>query len=429
MSEHELEKLLGGFAADTLTPEERQKLFEAALEEQQLFNTLANEQALKELLTDPVVRRRLLDAFPQTSLSPLSGSFSWWEWFRRPVGLTFAGGLAAAIVAVVIGTKVYQDSLKQAAQSVATEEARPTASPAPAPPASQPSRPSVVEPQPKARESAGPTKEKDALRDKIVKQKRPSTAPSQSQEQRASEGAGDRVQRNEPDAVRKQADAPVAQTSAPLAGVAASSSARALFYERGATRADEPAMAGEKGRARLEQKAERFAAPGNAAGSTARLKPLGLRYSFVVRGNDGEDREVDATAALKYSAQARLTVEANQDAYLQILKTVGAASAQLFYPRGGARTSLPIVAGKRYEVPLPASAESEPATLIVRLSREPLQEVERQEAGSTTRLSPDLLIESVAPGGASGSQELATYVITLDPAPTAQIAVERLLSR
>ena len=210
MSEHELEKLLGGFAADTLTPEERQKLFEAALQEQQLFNALADEQALKELLTDPVVRRRLLDAFPQTSLSRSSGSLSWWEWLRRPAGLTFAGGLAAVVVAIVIGTKIYQDSLKQAAQSVATEEARPTASRAPAPPTSQPARPSIVEPQPKARESAGPTKEKDALRDKMAKQERPSTPPSEPQEQRASESAGDRVQRTEPDEVRKQADAPVA---------------------------------------------------------------------------------------------------------------------------------------------------------------------------------------------------------------------------
>lgn len=49
MSEHDLEKLLGGFAADTLTPEEKQTFYTAALQDQQLFNTLADEQALKEL--------------------------------------------------------------------------------------------------------------------------------------------------------------------------------------------------------------------------------------------------------------------------------------------------------------------------------------------------------------------------------------------
>ena len=87
MAEHELEKLLGGFAADTLTPEERQKLFTAALQDQQLFNALADEQALKELLTDPIVRRRLLDVLQQTSPSRAGGSLSWLDWFRRPTGL------------------------------------------------------------------------------------------------------------------------------------------------------------------------------------------------------------------------------------------------------------------------------------------------------------------------------------------------------
>ncbi len=65
MSEHDLEKLLGGFAADTLTPEEKQTLYTAVLQDQQLFNALADEQALKELLADPDVRRRLLALLEQ----------------------------------------------------------------------------------------------------------------------------------------------------------------------------------------------------------------------------------------------------------------------------------------------------------------------------------------------------------------------------
>ena len=69
MSEHDFEKLLGGFAADTLTPEEKQTLYTAALQDQQLFNALADEQALKELLADPDVRRRLLASLEQKSAS------------------------------------------------------------------------------------------------------------------------------------------------------------------------------------------------------------------------------------------------------------------------------------------------------------------------------------------------------------------------
>ena len=69
MSEQDLEKLLGGFAADTLTSGEKQSLFTAALQDQQLFNALANEQALKELLCNPDVRRRLLASLEQKSAS------------------------------------------------------------------------------------------------------------------------------------------------------------------------------------------------------------------------------------------------------------------------------------------------------------------------------------------------------------------------
>ena len=95
MSEHDLEKLLGGFAADTLTSEEKQSLFTAALQDQQLFNALADEQALKELLADPDVRRRLLASLEeQKSASGAGGSLSWLDWFRRPAGLAIAGGLA-----------------------------------------------------------------------------------------------------------------------------------------------------------------------------------------------------------------------------------------------------------------------------------------------------------------------------------------------
>ena len=129
MPEHELEKLLGAFASDTLTPDEKQRLYHAALQDQHLFNALADEQALKELLTDPAVRRRLLQALQQTNPSGAGGSRSWIDWFRRPANLAWAGGFTTVLLAVVLGTKLYQDSLKQAAPSLAAEEITPTAPP------------------------------------------------------------------------------------------------------------------------------------------------------------------------------------------------------------------------------------------------------------------------------------------------------------
>ena len=215
MSEHELEKLLGGFAADTLTSEEKQSLYTAALQDQQLFNALADEQALKELLADPDVRRRLLASLEQKSASGTGGSLSWLDWFRRPAGLAFAGGLSAAALAVVLGVRIYQDSLREAAQSIATEEAKPTSPSAPIPPASQPATPQAVEPQAKAKENIAPAidrQKKDELIDKPAMQER--SMPPPSKKERASDVARDSLkQRSRQDEVRRQAEAPVAALS------------------------------------------------------------------------------------------------------------------------------------------------------------------------------------------------------------------------
>lgn len=127
MTDHDLDKLLGGFAADTLTPEERRKLYQAAIDDQQLFNALADEQALKELLIDPAVRQRLLETLRRPAPDERRSGLSWLDWFRRPAGLAFAGGLAAALFTLVFGTRIFEEGLKQSSQPAATEEARPTA--------------------------------------------------------------------------------------------------------------------------------------------------------------------------------------------------------------------------------------------------------------------------------------------------------------
>ena len=474
MSDHDLEKLLGGFAADTLTPEEKQALYSAALQDQQMFNTLADEQALKELLADPDARRRLLASLEQKSASGAGGSLSWLDWFRRPSSLAFAGGLAAAALAVVLGIRIYQDSLRQAAQSVTTEESKPAAPSAPAPSTPQPVPPQVAEPQAKAKENIAPAidlAKKDALVDKLAKRER--SAPPTSKEERASDVPSQYLkQRSEQEKVRRQAETPVealsrtaeegadkklAKTSAPPAASAPAPvqapanapfagaltpalSARTLFYAGDATRQDTGMIAPEKERAmkplaesapqanRLERKLNQSAQAGKAAGTAAQLKPLGLRYGFVVRGTDGQDREVDAATASKSTDPVHLTVETNQDAYLQIWKTVGSSTAQLLLPeKDTGQISLKIAAGQRRNIPL--STGSEPVTLTVRLSRVPFGPITRQEAAMFDRISPYQLQEPITAKGQTGSQEQATYIVNQDPASTAQISVEIPLSR
>ena len=455
MSEHELEKLLGGFAADTLTQEERQKLFAAALQDQQLFNALADEQVLKELLGDPTVRRRLLQGLEQKSAAGAGGTLSWLDWFRRPAGLAFAGGLAAAVFAVVLGTKIYQDSLKKAAQSVVTEEGKPTA-PTPAPPTAPPAQPLNGKAEFKAK--------KDALPDKTAKSERAATPPALQERQALGLARDQVIQRSKQQEAPKQSEAPApslgkateevpasadqkplaegstppvaapepARTQAP-AGIAApaagvlTTSARALFYAGESERLDKQASAEKEQRLkafsesapqanRPERKLDRLA----AAGKATQFKPLGLRYSFVIRGSDGQDREVDAVTASKSIEPTHLTVEANQDGYLQVWRMEGSSTPQLLFPeKDSGQISMKILAGQRQVIPLPT--ENVPFTFTARLSRVPFGPITRQEATMLDRPSPDQLQETIT---STSLQEHATYVVNQDPSPAAQIVVE-----
>ena len=60
MNREDIQKLLGGYATGTLTPEEQQALFAAALEDQEIFDALGREQALRDLLRDPSAKAQLL---------------------------------------------------------------------------------------------------------------------------------------------------------------------------------------------------------------------------------------------------------------------------------------------------------------------------------------------------------------------------------
>jgi hypothetical protein len=98
MNPADIRKLLGGYAAGILTEEERRALFEAALTDQDLFNELAREQALKEVLDDPGARRQLLAALEEKpSLVDRLRA-----WMGRPVAWVAAGSLAVAALLVVV---------------------------------------------------------------------------------------------------------------------------------------------------------------------------------------------------------------------------------------------------------------------------------------------------------------------------------------
>ena len=193
------------------------------------------------------------------------GSSSWLDWLRRPATIAYAGGLAAAVFAIVLGTKVYQDSLRQAAQS-ATEDMKPFTPPPPAAPPSQPAQAPLTDTELKENKKVAPAaepKKTDGLNDKLAKREK--AAAPQSQEQRLSSSARDDMRRrSEQDEAPKQVEAPVSalgksaedataltnkptaatepttmEAIAPATGaVAPAVSARALFYAETSARSD-----------------------------------------------------------------------------------------------------------------------------------------------------------------------------------------------
>jgi hypothetical protein len=94
MSPEEIQKLLGGYATDTLSEAERSALFESALEDQELFDALAKEQALRDVLQDPSARQELIAA-----LGPARPPF---RWLRKSVVLATAGSLAALVIVAAL---------------------------------------------------------------------------------------------------------------------------------------------------------------------------------------------------------------------------------------------------------------------------------------------------------------------------------------
>lgn len=93
MSRDDIQKLLGGYATGTLTPGEQEALFAAALEDQDLFDALAREQSLRDLLRDPAARAQVLAAIEEKPRAPW---LAWW----RPVAAGI--GMAAVVVLAVV---------------------------------------------------------------------------------------------------------------------------------------------------------------------------------------------------------------------------------------------------------------------------------------------------------------------------------------
>jgi len=443
MSEHDLEKLLGGFAADTLTPEEQQQLYSVALQDQELFNSLADEQALRELLADPIVRRRLVLAVQGTGSTTDRGPAPWLNWFRRPAGLAWAGGLAAAVFAVTLGTHVYQESLRQAGRSVAIEEESARPAPTPAPSEPQPASPPIGESRLNAQTTtksadmpgkdtraaktakhaaevmAKSVEEPAAARPGLdaVRERSPSTPHGSPQSEAEALGSAEQERASTPSiSALVPAPANIPATAAPTGQVGSALSARSLFYGDTGELTSE-LMTGTQERSHstqqfegLEQKKD-LLRPSQTRNLTGSTKPLGLRYSLVTHGMKGSHDDGDLGTSLQTDS-IDLMIEANQDGFFQVWGDDGALQPHLLFPlTEHDPVSSRLIAHQLRRIPILAVYR----TITVHFSRMPLGALSRKDLVEMNRSPRGQLQESSTSMGASGSQELAIYVVNQDP--------------
>jgi hypothetical protein len=174
----EIRRLIGTYATGSLTEAERKTLYEAALEDQELFDELAGEHAFKELLEEPGAKQRLIAAVSKAELqAEAPSSVRAWRW--GAVALA-----AASVFIAIIGGRMGLNSFKQPEHTPPVETARVMS--APPPRAQEPAQAPVQPPEAPARTrslqpktAAVETPEKPAQAQKEVRKEEPGIATGQ----------------------------------------------------------------------------------------------------------------------------------------------------------------------------------------------------------------------------------------------------------
>ncbi len=325
MSREEIQQLLGGYATNTLTAEEQQALFAAALEDQELFDALGREQSLRDLLGDPAARAQLLAALDAPAPAP------WLRRWWRPLSAA-AAAVALAGVTIVAIVAVRRHSPTAAPAMVAKLEPQ-VAAPVSAPPAQAPETRPVSGNSVMARQKKSPP----ASAQPTAAAPAPSPAAPQNKVEFAASAGAQTVQaqasapmitpaavslsraqdvRNLPATTRNAVTTGVIAT---LKTSAAPADARALFYGAGIV----GGAGGGGGRS--------GAVGGIAAGLRPVAEPaanappgghLGIQYRVLRKADSGEFVETDAAATGSVAAGTlfKLQITANGGGYARILQ-------------------------------------------------------------------------------------------------------------
>ncbi|MGB9457008.1 MAG: hypothetical protein WCB12_13250 [Bryobacteraceae bacterium] len=425
MSREDIARLLGGYATGTLTPEEQRALFAAALEDQALFDELAREQALRDVLRDPAARGQVLAALEDHPRRYRRFG----SWMMRPAALAAAVAclLLLASVAVwrpwrgnqapkpvIVATALPQEAppvplpqafveQKTAPAARALTKARPPATSRTAPAAATPA--ATANKKLLAAESAAPPAA-PRLRNAPVAALGAAAPPAASQEPPPPKAVNENV------VVTAQAIEVVPGVAAPAAtsqsvsvtagsafvngpqpngpaGMAAGGDARQRYYAGGASAA-----------ADAEAQSQAFrAASRTRQGQSA---PLGVKWSILRRDPNGQFAPINAED-LRAGDTVELRLAANQSCDLSVFDNASGKLTPLFTKH--------VAAGETVDTPALAPREKGVRELAIGLTRN------GAVIGAITGVPPVLSREGLQ--SETDRNEHATY--NVGPAGAAQL--------
>lgn len=224
MTPDEAKALLGAYATGTLTSEEQQALFIAALEDQALFDELAKEQALKEVFDDPAARGELLGALTE---GERRSSWRTW-WIPAAAGALALAGLTVFVLLpgpqrTAVEVAENRQPVFDAIRSSPSASAGSVVPERTGPPAEKPALERSINPPPPARsaepEPAPAKKAVSPLADQLEQKERAAQADNKAADNKAKvaqQGAvGGYVQSADTQARQEMTQAPRAQQQVP----------------------------------------------------------------------------------------------------------------------------------------------------------------------------------------------------------------------
>jgi hypothetical protein len=143
----EINKLLGGYATGNLDEAEKLALFSAALEHQEVFDSLMDEDVLKQILDNPESRAVVIAALAQDSESSdkpkaLISQFS--TFWRKPLWMSLTAGV---FLVLITSYAIKQQSFTSGNVFTSTKKAYTEQSPSPVPDPTESVLPQEVSPK------------------------------------------------------------------------------------------------------------------------------------------------------------------------------------------------------------------------------------------------------------------------------------------